>query len=122
MPDMQTSELAKKLNGFWSVIFNAGPNFNGGVAVFRDGAIYGGDNAFFYIGTYKIEGQKIVSNVDCRAFAKNAINIFGTQLEQFPLRISGQLETSEQIVATGTVPIAPQLSISLRMTKRAKFE
>ena len=121
MSTLPDTQLNQSLDGFWTIIFNAGQNFNGGVVFFRAGSIYGGDNSFYYLGTYKMFGRKLHGRVDCRAFAKNATNIFGTQLDHFVLDIEGNLEGDGSIAAVGSVPIAPKLGVQLRMVKRAQF-
>ena len=118
MPTLPLAQLANEIEGFWTVVFSAGPNYNGGVAVFASGSVYGGDNAFFYVGSYSVEALKVVATLDCRAFTRNATNIFGTQLDSFPLVIEGTLQPDGTIAAQGRVPIAPHLALNMRLTKR----
>lgn len=118
MSEVSNNELINKVSGFWTVIFSAGPNFNGGVATLTNGLIYGGDNAFFYVGKYSQDQSKITARIDCKAFAKNALNIFGTQIDNYSLEIDGTLSPDGTIIATGKIPAAPHLVVSLRMTKR----
>jgi hypothetical protein len=118
---MQNAQLTESVEGFWTVVFSTGSNSNGGVAVFTSGNIYGGDNAFFYVGKYTIESGKISGTIDCRAFTKNATNIFGTQLDSFSLNIEGLTASNHTIAAIGKVALAPHLAINIRMTKRCEL-
>ncbi|MFZ0564190.1 MAG: GrlR family regulatory protein, partial [Terriglobales bacterium] len=47
----------RNIDGLWTVEFASSiGSFGGGVTVFKDGKISGGDNTYFYLGEYQITG------------------------------------------------------------------
>ena len=118
MYEVRSNQLSVNIEGFWTLIFSAGPNSNGGVAALKAGLLYGGDNEFFYVGSYEISADRLHAQVDCRALTRSAVNIFGTKLGSFALRLDGQLQSDGSISAIGSVETAPHIALTVRMTKR----
>jgi hypothetical protein len=92
------------IEGFWILKIQPPPVTSGGVIMFTQGKIFGGDNGFTWVGTYSVSGQMLKARVRVHNF------------EHF----SGVLDGD---VITGTAMIAnqPQHSLGLRMEKRAQI-
>ncbi len=109
------------LNGLWTIIYSSGTNFDGGVVVFRDGTLLGGDNLFFYVGSYSTSASTLTAQISCIAFTKVTTTIFGVPADRFMLNVNGNIQEGT-ITATGNVPNAPGLNVSLRITKRSELQ
>jgi hypothetical protein len=108
------------MEGFWTVVFQAaGGGTGGGVAIFRDGKILGGDSAYQYQGTYQLDSDQLRATVQVRSFIPNVPTVFGNT-PNFTLQLEGRVKngTGE---AQGQVVGAPQLRIGIRLTKQASL-
>ena len=48
------------MEGLWTAEFGSSAGtFGGGVAIFRDGKILGGDGTYYYIGEYSLAGNTL---------------------------------------------------------------
>ena len=54
--------------GFWIVQYEGMQGNGGGVAVFIKGKVFGGDTGYTYMGSYRVEGNSVKTNVMVRNF------------------------------------------------------
>ena len=70
------------MNGLWTAEFGSSTGmFGGGVLVFRDGQIWGGDGSYFYVGEYKLKGKDFEATVKVSPFLEGAESVFRTWAE-----------------------------------------
>lgn len=106
------------IEGFWIVQAEGKQGSTGGVAVFTNGRIYGGDSGFFYIGTY--EGDRIIkARVAVHNFDPSVQNILSVA-KDYELHITATLD-GDTIKGTAIVPDIPNQSMALRLTKKANL-
>lgn len=99
-------------NGLWTVEFISTLNRSGkGVMVLINGHILGGDEGYYYSGTYQINGQKIHGNVNIIRFDANTISVFG-DINQFLLTFLGDINDHHLTVA-GSVANNSQYQIRI---------
>ncbi|NTA35979.1 GrlR family regulatory protein [Agrobacterium salinitolerans] len=53
-------------NGLYSVKFSVAGGAGGGVVVLTDGKLLGGEQGSAYIGTYRVDGTKLVADVEVK--------------------------------------------------------
>jgi hypothetical protein len=105
------------IEGFWILEIRVPQYTTGGVAVFTKGKVYGGDNAFTWIGSYSTDGRIIKGRVNVHNFDSSVQSVLGVSGD-YEMHFSGDVRGD---VITGTAMIAnqPQHSIPIRFTKRA---
>jgi len=109
----------KPLDGLWTVVFSTGADSSGGVIVFTDGQLRGGDSCYFYVGEYSVDdNRRLTSNVTAYAFSDKASTVFGVPLRRFDLQIAGSFVTSDSVEAEATVTSVPKVRLRMRLTRR----
>jgi len=105
------------IDGLWTVEFISTTNRSGkGVLVLNNGRLLGGDEGYYYSGTYKIEGSKIQGTVNVIRFDPTTISVFGN-IDQFALSFSG--ETNDyHLTAAAVVDNNPQYKIRIIANKK----
>ncbi len=106
------------VEGLWTVQFQGPQGDGGGVVVFTNGKVLGGDSGFTYVGTY--EGDPVLkARVAVRNFLPGVPNVLGVPGD-FELHISCNVQGDAM---TGTAMLAgqPQRSLAIRLTKKASF-
>ena len=107
------------VEGFWILHVQIPEASSGGVAVFLKGKVYGGDNAFTWVGTYEEDGQLVKARVNVHNFDAAIQSVFGV-IGDYELYFSGNVQGD---VITGTAMLAnqPQKTLGIRLTKRANI-
>jgi hypothetical protein len=107
------------MNGLWTAEFGSSAGiFGGGVAVFRDGQIFGGDSSYYYIGSYALQGNTLAGSVVSFPFLEGARSIFNTVGRPITLDFRGSLTSDGLAVAQGTWREMPGHTFGLKLTKR----
>ena len=108
----------ESLEALWTVEFMSNLQiFGSGVAVFETGRIFGGDDRYYYLGSFEVEdGGFINSIVKVTHFTGEPYSIFGARNE-FRLALSGKLNFPEMELI-GNVVGEPHLTMVLRLTWR----
>ena len=86
------------LEQLWSVEFVSElSSEGGGVIVIENGKILGGDNNYFYIGSYDLKNNKFNATIDVKHYHGKCNPIFG-ELEEFILKLSGNSNEEEMLL------------------------
>jgi T3SS negative regulator,GrlR len=107
------------IDGLWTVHYY-GPQGNGaGIVVLLKGQIYGGDNGFFYIGSYEEKGDSFKGKVSIKNFDALIPNVIGV-VGDFELLLEGTIQ-GETIKGTGALTVAPDAKIVVNLLKRSNI-
>lgn len=108
------------LEGLWTAEFGTNTGmFGGGVAVFKDGKILGGDATHYYVGEYKQIGNRFVATLKIAAFIKGAQSVFQTVGRELTLELAGELTPEETIIAQGHIKEMNLPRFAAKLTKRS---
>jgi hypothetical protein len=107
------------VEGFWLVHAEGREgNSGGGVVVFVNGKIYGGDSGFYYIGTY--QGYPVVkARVAVHQFDKSVPNILGVDGD-YELTVSATV-SGDTMTGTAMIPGIPNESMAIRLVKKSNL-
>jgi T3SS negative regulator,GrlR len=107
------------LDGFWILQIQKPGLTSGGVVVFINGKVFGGDNGFAWVGTYQASEQLIKGRVAVHNFDPSIPSILGIPGD-YDLHFTGNVKDT---VITGTAILAnrAQDSLAIRLTKRANL-
>jgi len=108
------------LEGFWILQIETPQVTSGGVIVFLNGKLFGGDNGFTWVGTYQESGQLVKARLNVHNFDSSVPSILGIPGD-YEMHFSGTVQENH---ITGTVVLAnqPQHSLGVRMVKRASLQ
>jgi len=89
----------------------------GGVCVFTNRKIFGGDNGFTWVGTYSVLNAQVKGRVRVHNFDPTIPSVLGIAGD-YEMHFSGRLEGN---VITGTAMLAnqPRQSLGIRLQKSA---
>ena len=108
------------MDGLWTAEFGSSTGmFGGGVVVFRDGKILGGDATYFYIGNYKVEGKEFEATLQLSPFIEGAESIFKTVGKDLTLELTGSLEDNNRAIGQGYPTGMPNLKFGVKLTRRS---
>src|SRR6185437_15828431 len=113
------------LEALWSVEFSSNVpgagNYGAGIVVLETGRIFGGDGQYFYLGDYKydIRTETATANLKVTHYAGPAHSVFGPA-KQFNLVLTGKPQR-EKFAFDGHVVERPQLTLKVRVTRRAEL-
>lgn len=109
------------LEALWSAEFGSNSGFVGaGVVIFETGRIFGGDAQYYYTGKYNLENGVLDANVTVNCYSEGFGSIFGTDEQNFELKIQGKVE-APTMIAVGYRVDNSSMRIQLRLTKRAEL-
>lgn len=112
--------MTHDIDGLWTVEFGSNEGISGGgVVVFQNGKIVGGDATHFYLGEYTLDGSKLKATLKVSPFIAGAQSVFKTVGRDHILDLVGSLTSEEQAIAQGAVREAPQLAFGAKLTKRS---
>ena len=108
------------LEALWTVDFITTSNiFGSGVAVLESGRIFGGDNQYYYLGTYELNARFLTADLEIKHFAGPGHSAFGPAA-LFNLRISGEVD-QPVMELRGNIVEAPEKKIVMRLTRREEL-
>jgi hypothetical protein len=109
------------MNGLWTAEFGTSSGmFGGGVAVFRDGKIMGGDGTYYYIGEYNLIGKALKARMKISPFIEGAESVFKTRHRVLTLELEGSLINESLATAQGRALEMPHLNFAVKLTKQAE--
>lgn len=108
------------LEGLWTAEFGSSTGiFGGGVAVFRDGKVWGGDGGYYYLGQYELTDRSFRVTLEVNPFIPNQQSVFNTANQKVILDWVGSILDETHITAQGHPRGMPQLSFGAKLIKRA---
>lgn len=107
------------LDGLWILQIQPPPVTSGGVVVFINGKIFGGDNGFTWVGTYT-EGDRLMKGrVHVHNFDPDIKSVLGVPGD-YDMYISGNVQ-GETITGIAMIANQPQHSVAIRLRKKANL-
>jgi T3SS negative regulator,GrlR len=107
------------MEGLWTAEFGSSAGmFGGGVAVFQDGKILGGDGTYFYTGEYTLNGNAFQATLRISPFIAGAQSVFKTVGRDLELQLEGSLTDERHGTAQGSPKGMPQLRFGVKLTRR----
>lgn len=108
------------MNGLWTVEFGSSTGmFGGGVVVFQDGKLMGGDGGYYYLGTYELKGRALQATVEVAPFIEGYESVFKTVGRSFKLNLVGSLTDEGHAIAQGHPEGMPQFKFGAKLIKRS---
>ncbi len=105
------------IDGLWTVEFISTINRSGkGVLVLNNGRLLGGDEGYYYSGTYQVTGAKIQGKVNVIRFDPNNLSVFG-DIDHFTLSFSGDI-SDYHLTAAATITDNPKFQIRVVAHKK----
>jgi T3SS negative regulator,GrlR len=110
---------SQMLDGFWILQIETPQFTTGGVCVFINGKIFGGDNGFTWVGTYAGDDRLVKGRVHVHNFDPTVQSVLGIPGD-YDMHFSGNVRDE---TITGTVMVAnqPQRHLPVRLTKRSNL-
>lgn len=107
------------MNGLWTAEFGSSAGrFGGGVAVFLDGKIMGGDGTYFYVGEYTLNGNAFEATLNISPFIEGAESVFKTVGRDLTLELAGSVTDEGRAIAQGRPRGMPEHRFGVKLTKR----
>ena len=108
------------MEGLWTAEFGSSAGiFGGGVAIFKEGKIWGGDGGYFYIGDYQLTGNSFRATIKVSPFIEGYESAFKTVGQTLTLDLSGSFTDNNRALAQGHPREMPNLTLGVKLTKRA---
>jgi hypothetical protein len=116
-----TREKGVSMEGLWTVEFGSTTGrFGGGVVVFHEGRVMGGDNSYFYLGTFTVvRPNEFTATLDVTPFIDGVESVFNTLGRNLKLNLTGTLVDEAHATAQGYPISMPQLKLGVKLTKRS---
>jgi hypothetical protein len=110
---------ALKIDGLWTAEFGSSAgSFGGGVAVFQNGRILGGDGTYFYVGEYKLEDGNFEATLRISPFIDGAQSVFKTVGQDLTLELIGSV-SGGRAIGQGHLRGKPDVKFGVKLTKRS---
>lgn len=107
------------LEQLWSLEFvSKMSEEGGGIVVLEAMKILGGDNNYFYIGSYDLKGNTFNAIIDVKHYHGKHNPIFG-RLEEFILKLVGEYDEDEMLL-TGNMLEDPSRELHVRLKYHAE--
>ena len=103
----------------WSIEFvDNKEHHGGGIAVFQNKRVLGGNNGFTYIGSYAMHGPEILINVHIKRFNDEVPGIYK---DEFDITFKGRYHDLEFIV-TGSPSDNPEFILAAQCTRQGEVD
>lgn len=108
-------------NGLWAIDFLSTINLVGsGVLVMNNGRLLGGDEGFYYSGSYeKTPTNEIFAKIKVTRFKSDHISVFG-DIGQFTLNLKGTLK-DRSFEGIASVNLNPTQKLQIKGTKKEEL-
>jgi hypothetical protein len=108
------------MNGLWTLEFGSSVGmFGGGVVVFDNGKVMGGDAGYFYLGEYKLTGNSFEATIEVAPFIEGYESAFKTVGQRLTLKLVGSVVDATHAIAQGSPAGMPNLKLGVKLTKRS---
>jgi T3SS negative regulator,GrlR len=105
------------VDGFWTLQADSLQGSIGGVAVFMEGSVFGGDSGFTYIGHYETNGKSFKARLSIHRFMRGVVGILDIEGD-FELDVIGTMEGN--VIRASGVPVdLKAASVDLTLTRVA---
>ncbi len=110
------------MNGLWTAEFGSCAGvFSGGVLVFQNGTILGGDGGYFYTGEYSLTESDFKATILLSPFIDDFQSIFKTANQKLTLSLAGSLQPDGQVIAKGHPEEMNNLTFGVKFIKKAEL-
>jgi hypothetical protein len=107
------------MDGLWTAEFGTNVGmFGGGVVVFENGKVMGGDSNYFYIGEYTLLEPAFKAVIKVSPFLPGVETVFKTEGHDITLDLEGSLTGTDRAVAQGKAREVPDVKFGVKLTKR----
>ena len=107
------------IDGLWIVRYHGPEGVGGGVVVFTEGQVLGGDSGFAYVGTYQERGGTLKAKVTVKNFDPNIPSVLGVPGDH-DLLIEGKIK-GDAITGTGALVAFPDSKFVVQLTRYHKL-
>jgi hypothetical protein len=107
------------IEGLWAVQYVGLEGHGGGVAVFANGKVLGGDTGYTYVGTFTVQDRTLMARVRVSNFLPGVPNVLGIQGD-FDLEISAPV-TDNLIQGTAVLVGRPGAGLAVRLMRKASL-
>jgi hypothetical protein len=108
------------IDGLWTAEFGSSTGvFGGGVVVFQNGKVMGGDAGYYYLGDYRLTEGALVATIEISAFIKGFESVFNTVGQNLKLNLVGSIVDETHVIAQGHPEQMPNLRLGVKLTKRS---
>lgn len=107
------------VDGFWILKILPPPVTTGGVIMFTNGKIFGGDNGFAWIGTYALTDKLVRARVRIHNFDPDIKSVLGVDGD-YDMHFTGTLE-GDSITGTAMIANQPQHTLAIRIERHAQL-
>jgi T3SS negative regulator,GrlR len=110
-------EVYEMVEGFWTIEADSSQGSTGGVAVFIEGSVFGGDSGFTYIGHYETNGKTFKARLSMHRFMRGVVGILDI-VGDYELDVTGTIEGN--VIRASGVPVDLRAaSLDLTLTRVA---
>jgi hypothetical protein len=112
--------LEMMMNGLWTVEFGSTLGmFGSGAIVLEKGRVLGGDNGYFYVGTYKVVENVFHAEIDVTPFVVGIESVFNTLGRNLRIVLDGTLsDNGRNATARGKAVGIAETQFGVKLTKR----
>jgi hypothetical protein len=107
------------MDGLWTAEFGSSAGiFGGGILVFQNGKIVGGDGNYFYVGEYTAQEATFKATVRVSPYLPGAESVFKTVDQNLTIDLEGSLTGTDRAVAQGSAREVPGVRLGVKLAKR----
>lgn len=92
-----------------------------GVVVLESGRAFGGDGAFYWVGSYRVDNGKIAGELRSTHYNGDNYTIFGTHEHSYRVAFEGALDPLGNLVGHAWRPEAPNLKVAAMLVRKAEL-
>jgi hypothetical protein len=107
------------LDGLWTANFSTGLGVGTGVVTFVDGKLSGGDANYYYIGTCRVQGERITGVLKIVHYAGPLTNLFGP-LRELELSLAASVR-GDLMIAEARSPAMPGQRLAVKLQRVARL-
>jgi hypothetical protein len=107
------------IEGLWSIYFETAEMYGAGVIVFETGRLFGGDDKYYYVGSYVVSEGRLQASAQVTHFAGEPLSVFGREVN-FSLGVIA-IASSDSFEAIAYRVDDPRQTMSIRLVKRAEL-
>jgi hypothetical protein len=107
------------VDALWTIEFETASRWtNGGVVVLQRERVLGGDNAYYFTGTYRVQGATLSASLHATHFHGQLISAYGDSAREIDVAIEAEVAGDGQTIS-GRAMRSGYPTLNLRMQRRA---